>query len=38
MFDAVIGATAAYHEATLLTRDKRASATYDAVGVDYVFV
>lgn len=32
VYDALIGATAAYHDLTLLTRDRRARATYDAVG------
>lgn len=38
VFDAVIGATAAHHGAVLLSRDARALATYDAVGVSCVFV
>lgn len=36
--DGLIGATAAHHELTLLTRDRRAQRTYDAVGIGYSLV
>lgn len=35
VYDALVGATAREHDRTLLTRDLRARATYDAVGVRY---
>lgn len=35
VYDALIGATAAHHTLTLLTRDRRARWTYDAVGASY---
>jgi predicted nucleic acid-binding protein len=34
-YDALVGAAAVHHRATLLTRDRRAAATYHAVGVRY---
>lgn len=37
IYDALVGATAQSHEHMLLTRDRRASTTYDAVGVSYRF-
>lgn len=38
VYDALIGVTAAHHGLKLLTRDRRASAVYRAVGVDYAEV
>ncbi|MGH3429155.1 MAG: PIN domain-containing protein [Mycobacteriales bacterium] len=38
VYDALVGYTAAMAGAQLLTRDKRAAATYRAVGVSYQFV
>lgn len=38
IYDALIGATALAHGATLLTRDHRAKATYDRLGVRCAFV
>ena len=38
LYDALIGATAAHHEHTLLSADRRASAAYAAVGVEVVYV
>jgi predicted nucleic acid-binding protein len=35
VYDALVGATAREHGHTLITRDLRARATYDAVGVRY---
>lgn len=35
IYDALVAATAKHARATLLTRDRRALAAYDAVGVDY---
>ena len=35
VYDALIGATAAHHNLTLLTRDRRARWTYDAIGARY---
>jgi len=35
VYDALVGATAAHHDLVLLTRDRRARPTYDAVGVRY---
>lgn len=35
IYDALIGATAAHHGLTLLTRDRRARATYDVIGARY---
>lgn len=37
-YDALVGATAAHHGCLLVTRDKRASATYDLVGATYHLV
>lgn len=37
-YDALVGATAAHHGVVLLTRDRRAAATYDAVGAAYELV
>lgn len=34
VYDALVGATAREHELTLLSRDLRARATYEALGVD----
>ncbi|WP_207792834.1 PIN domain-containing protein [Nocardioides acrostichi] len=36
VYDALIAATAVHHSATLLTRDRRARATYDFVHAHYV--
>ncbi len=38
VYDAVVAATARHHGATLVTRDRRARATYDLVGVTYGLV
>lgn len=38
VYDALIAATATEHKLTLLTRDRRAVSTYDAVGAAYRFV
>jgi predicted nucleic acid-binding protein len=38
LYDALIAATAAEHGATLLSADHRASATYEAMGVDVAFL
>lgn len=38
VYDALVGATARHHGCTLLTRDRRARVTYDAVGVSYALV
>lgn len=35
VYDALIAATAKHADATLLTRDRRAAGTYEAVGADY---
>ncbi len=35
VYDALIGATALHHGATLLTMDRRARTTYDVVGAAY---
>lgn len=35
VYDALIAATAKHAEATLLTRDRRAASTYEAVGVAF---
>jgi predicted nucleic acid-binding protein len=35
VYDALVGVTAQTHGATLLTRDKRARLTYEALGVAY---
>lgn len=37
-YDALIGLTAARHRLVLLTSDRRAASTYDAVGARYEFV
>ncbi|MEZ5295315.1 MAG: PIN domain-containing protein [Ilumatobacteraceae bacterium] len=37
-YDALIGATAAHHGASLLTRDERAVETYERLGVDVMWV
>lgn len=38
VYDALVAATARHAGATLLTRDRRATRTYEAVGVRYRFV
>lgn len=38
IYDAQIAATAKHHGLTLLSRDRRAAAVYDLVGVDYELV
>lgn len=38
VYDALIGATAASHKATLATCDRRATTTYEAIGVINQFV
>lgn len=38
IYDALIAATASRAGATLLSRDKRAAATYEALGVEYELV
>jgi predicted nucleic acid-binding protein len=38
VYDGLIAATAAHHDLPLLTMDRRARATYDALGVSYVVV
>lgn len=38
IYDAQIAATAKHHGLKLLSRDRRAAATYDVVGVDYELV
>jgi predicted nucleic acid-binding protein len=38
VYDALVAATASHHGVVLLTRDRRARATYDLVGVEYVLV
>lgn len=35
IYDALVGATAKHHGMRLLTRDRRARPTYDALGIDY---
>ena len=35
VYDALVGATVQHHRRVLLTRDRRARATYDAIGVRY---
>lgn len=35
VYDALVAATARHHGLRLLTRDRRARATYDVVGVEY---
>lgn len=38
IYDALVARTAAHHGLRLVTRDRRATATYDAVGVTYTLV
>jgi predicted nucleic acid-binding protein len=38
LYDALIAATAAKHGATLISADRRAQPTYEAMGVDAEFV
>lgn len=38
VYDALVGATAAEHGVPLVTRDRRAEATYRSLDVDVVFV
>jgi predicted nucleic acid-binding protein len=38
LYDALIAATAAHHDHTLLSADRRAAPVYAALGVDVVFV
>jgi predicted nucleic acid-binding protein len=38
VYDALVGATAAHHRLSLVTRDRRALPTYDAVGARYAVV
>lgn len=38
VYDAQIAATAKHHGLTLLSRDRRAAAVYDLLGVDYELV
>jgi predicted nucleic acid-binding protein len=38
LYDALVGATVRHAGATLLTRDRRASRVYDALGVMFRFV
>jgi predicted nucleic acid-binding protein len=38
IYDALIAATASHADATLLSRDRRAAATYEALGVEYELV
>ncbi|HWX96814.1 MAG TPA: PIN domain-containing protein [Solirubrobacteraceae bacterium] len=38
LYDALVAATAAQHGATLLSADHRASAAYEAMGVDVAFL
>lgn len=37
-YDGLVGATALHHDLTLLTSDRRARTTYDALGVGYELV
>jgi predicted nucleic acid-binding protein len=37
-YDGLVGLTAAHHGLVLLTRDRRAARTYDALGVEYRLV
>lgn len=37
-YDALVGATAAHHGASMLTRDERAAETYERLGVDVMWV
>jgi predicted nucleic acid-binding protein len=38
VYDALVAATARHHDLRLLTRDRRARATYDAIGVGYTLL
>ncbi|MDN5744165.1 MAG: PIN domain-containing protein [Nocardioidaceae bacterium] len=38
VYDAVVAATAQHHGLTLITRDRRARTTYDAIGVSYTLI
>jgi predicted nucleic acid-binding protein len=38
VYDALVGVTAAHHGLTLVTRDRRARSTYEALGVRYALV
>jgi predicted nucleic acid-binding protein len=38
LYDALIAATAAHHEHTLLSADRRAAAVYSALGVEVVYI
>jgi len=38
LYDVLIAATAAHHKHRLLSADRRASATYAALGVDVVYI
>ncbi len=38
VYDALVGATAQHHSLHLMTRDRRARSTYDAIGVGYTLV
>jgi len=38
IYDALVAATALHARATLLTRDRRAAATYEAVGADFELI
>lgn len=38
IYDAQIAATAKYHGALLISRDRRAAAVYDVMGVDYELI
>jgi predicted nucleic acid-binding protein len=38
VYDALVGATARHHQVRLLSRDRRASTVYDALGVDVTLI
>jgi toxin FitB len=38
LYDALVGATAAHHQHTLVTADRRAAPVYAALGVDVAYV
>ena len=38
VYDALVGATARSHAMTLISRDRRARMTYEALGVDVRFI
>jgi len=38
VYDALVGATARAHGLTLISRDRRARLTYEALGVDVRFI